>query len=252
MAIQKTLRAFGQLLSYPSQYTAESAELLYIILMSDVPEAAKGISAFGAFIEQHDLWEVEEAFTQTFDVNPACALDIGWHLFGEEYARGMFLVRMREELRKHGLVETAELPDHITHVLAIIGAMSDEDAGRFVRACMLPAMLKMRDALTDTGSPYSDVVSSLTTTLHHVWGAGFVLTDGSESKHSDGSTIDRGVDLLHAFPVADVHSGCGGGSCGSGCGSHAHHQHDHHQHDHQQFVPLRLHDVSDSVGSALK
>ena len=71
--------------------------------MSDVPEAAKEISAFGAFIEQHDLWEVEEAFTQTFDVNPACALDIGWHLFGEEYARGMFLVRMREELRKHGL-----------------------------------------------------------------------------------------------------------------------------------------------------
>ncbi len=240
MAIQKTLRAFGQLLSYPNQHTTEAAELLYIILMSDVPEAAKGISAFGAFIEQHDLWEVEEAFTQTFDVNPACALDIGWHLFGEEYARGMFLVRMREELRKHGLVETAELPDHITHVLAIIGEMSDDAAGRFVRACMLPAMLKMQSALADTGSPYSSVVSSLTTTLHHVWGAGFVLTDGSESKHSDGSTIDRGVDLLHAFPVADVHSGCGGGSCGSGCSSH----------DQREFVSLGLHDISDSEGRA--
>ncbi|MDA1231988.1 MAG: hypothetical protein O2856_14540, partial [Planctomycetota bacterium] len=146
----------------------------------------------------------------------------------------------REELRKHGLVETTELPDHITHVLAIIGEMSDDDAGRFVRACMLPAILKMQSALADTGSPYSSVVSSLTTTLHHVWGAGFVLTDGSESKHADGSTIDRGVDLLHAFPVADVRSGCGGGSCGSGCGSH----------DNHEFVPLRLHDVSDSVGSA--
>lgn len=241
MANQKTLRAFGQLLTYPNQHTAEAAELLYIILMSDVPEAAKGISAFGTFIEQHDLWEVEEAFTQTFDVNPACALDIGWHLFGEEYARGMFLVRMREELRKHGLVETTELPDHITHVLAIIGEMSDDDAGKFVRACILPAMLKMRDALADTGSPYSSVVSSLTTTLHHVWGAGFVLTDGSESKHADGSSIDRGVDLLHAFPVADVHTGCGSGGCGGGgCGSH----------DNHEFVPLRLHDVSNSVGSA--
>ena len=220
MAIQKTLRAFGQLLSYPDQYTAEAAELLYIILMSDVPDAARDISAFGAFVEQHDLWEVEEAFTQTFDVNPACALDIGWHLFGEEYARGMFLVRMREELRKHNLTETAELPDHITHVLAVIGEMSDDDAGRFVRACMLPAMLKMRSALAETDSPYNGIVSSLTTTLHHVWGAGFVLKDGSESKHADGSDIDRGVDLLHAFPVADVHPGCGSGSCGSGCGSH--------------------------------
>ncbi len=48
------------------------------------------------------LWEVEEAFTRTFDVNPACALEVGWHLFGEEYTAAMFLVRMREELRKHG------------------------------------------------------------------------------------------------------------------------------------------------------
>ena len=238
MAMQKTLRAFWQLLSYPGPYTSEAAELLYVILMSDVPEAAGEIAAFGAFLEQHELWELEEAFTQAFDVNPACALDIGWHLFGEEYARGMFLVRMREELRKHGLVETAELPDHITHVLAIIGEMSDDDASRFVRACMLPAMLKMRAALAATDSPYVGVVSSLTTTLHHVWGAGFVLTDGSVSRHADGSSIDRGVDLLHAFPVANVHPGCGNGSCGSGCGSP----------DHGEFVSLGRHDGSDSEG----
>ena len=238
MAIQKTLRAFGQLLSYPSQYTAESAELLYIILMSDVPEAAKDIAAFGAFLEQHDLREVEEAFTQTFDVNPACALDIGWHLFGEEYARGMFLVRMREELRKYGLAETTELPDHMTHVLAIIGAMPDDEASRFVRACILPAMLKMRTALEETESPYKTVIASLTSTLHHVWGAGEPLTDGSESQHADGSRIDRSVDLLHAFPVADVHFGCSG-SCGSGCGSH----------DNGVFVPLTLHDLTSPDGS---
>ena len=66
---------------------------------------------------------LEEAFTGTFDVNPACALEVGWHLFGEEYARGMFLVRMREELRKYGLAESSELPDHVSHVLAIVNAI---------------------------------------------------------------------------------------------------------------------------------
>ena len=42
----------------------------------------------GSFVEQHELWQIEETFTRTFDVNPACALEVGWHLFGEEYARG--------------------------------------------------------------------------------------------------------------------------------------------------------------------
>jgi len=37
----------------------------------------------------------------TFDINPACALEVGWHLFGEDYMRGQFLVRMREELSKY-------------------------------------------------------------------------------------------------------------------------------------------------------
>ena len=106
---------------------------------------------------------------------------------------------------------------------------------------MLPAMLKMQSALADTGSPYSGVVSSLTTTLHHVWGAGLVLTDGAESKHADGSTIDRGVDLLHAFPVADVHVRMRWWQL---------RQPDVARMTNREFVSLGLHDVSDSVGSA--
>ena len=33
------------------------------------------------------------------------------------------MVRMREELRKYGLPETVELPDHIAHVLSVVAAM---------------------------------------------------------------------------------------------------------------------------------
>ncbi len=42
----------------------------------------------------------EELYTRTFDLNPVCALEIGWHLFGEDYERGAFLVRMRDQLRR--------------------------------------------------------------------------------------------------------------------------------------------------------
>jgi len=215
MAGPKTLRSLSRLLSYPDDQTVEAAELLYIILQGELPEAAQNMSDFGAFLEQHEPWQVEEAFTGTFDVNPACALEVGWHLFGEEYARGLFLVRMREELRKYGLEESAELPDHISHVLAVVGCMPDDEASRFVTACVLPAVKKMHAALQGKDSPYGNVVSCLALILNHVWGEGESLTDGSESEHPDGNAIPDGVDLLHAFPVADVNFGCGGGGCGS-------------------------------------
>ena len=118
--LPKVLNALSRLLSYPDEQTVQTAELLYVLLMDELPEAASEASIFGAFTEQHELHEVEESFTRTFDVNPTCALEVGWHLFGEEYARGMFLVRMREELRKYGLAESAELPDHLCHVLAVV------------------------------------------------------------------------------------------------------------------------------------
>ncbi len=221
MAGPKTLRSLSHLLSYPDEQTLEAAELLYIILQGELPEAARHMAEFGAFIEQHELWEVEEAFTDTFDVNPSCALEVGWHLFGEEYARGMFLVRMRQELRKYNLPESIELTDHMTHVLAVIGAMPEDEATRFVTACVLPAVVKLHTSVEKSNSPYRHVIACLAEILQHVWGDGESLSDGSESYHRDGHALPDCVDLLHAFPVADVDLGCGGGGCGdNGCGTH--------------------------------
>ncbi len=220
MAGPKTLRALSGLLCYPDEQTIEAAELLYIILQGELPEAAKSISEFGAFLDSHELWQVEETFSATFDVNSECALEIGWHLFGEEYARGMFLVRMREEMRRYGLEESVELPDHITHVLAVIAAMPEDKAKHFVTSCVLPAIKKMYVTMEGKDSPYRHVVTCLALILNHVWGEGGSLTDYSEADHVDSNGATDGIDLLHAFPVADVGMGCGSGGCGSGgCGS---------------------------------
>ena len=134
--VATVMNTFSRLLSYPDQQITQAAELLYIVLQGELDEAAREIAQFGKFLEQHETREVEETFTGTFDINPACALEVGWHLFGEEYARGMFLVRMREELRKYNLSESVELPDHLSHVLAVVAAMDESEATRFVpRLC---------------------------------------------------------------------------------------------------------------------
>ena len=218
MAGPRTLRTFCQLLSYPGEQTLEAGELLYIILQSELPTAAAAIAQFGAYVEQHDLWELEEAYTSTFDVNPACALEIGWHLFGEEYDRGLMLVRLREELRRFGLSESCELPDHLTHVLPLIGEMSEDEAKRFVSACVQPAEAKMQQALAHSHSPYKSVIDALAAVIQSVWGEGRPITDGSAPHRADGRAIPAGVDLLHAYPAADVEPDCGG--CHGSCGSH--------------------------------
>ena len=206
--VPKVLNALSRLLSYPDEQTVQTAEFVYVVLQGEIPEASAAASKFGAFGEHHELWELEEAFTRTFDVNPACALEVGWHLFGEEYARGMFLVRMRQELRKYGLPESAELPDHISHVLSVVAAMPDDEAARFVRACVQPAVAKMNLALQDKDTPYGHIVACLVSVLTARWGE---CESNEQPQILQSGSAES--DPLRAYPVADVGHGSGCGSC---------------------------------------
>jgi len=210
--LPKVLNALSKLLSYPDDSAVQTAELLFVVLQSEIPAAAREASKFGGFAEHSELSKLEEAFTGTFDVNPACALEVGWHLFGEEYARGMFLVRMREELRKYDLAESNELPDHISHVLAIVSLMPADEATRFVRACVQPAVEKMNHALAGKETPYADVISCLALVLRHAWGEPGEEDTVTNRSRAGRSTAPAG-DPLRDYPVAGVMAG-GASSCG--------------------------------------
>ncbi|HEX7425178.1 MAG TPA: molecular chaperone TorD family protein [Terriglobales bacterium] len=110
--------------------------------------------------------ELQELFTRTFDLNPMCSLELGWHLFGENYERGLLLVRVREELRRHELKESTELPDHLTHVLRLVERMEHEAAADFVAACVLPALEKMLQAMRDKKNPFENVLLAVRSLLH--------------------------------------------------------------------------------------
>ncbi|MBM4001233.1 MAG: nitrate reductase molybdenum cofactor assembly chaperone [Planctomycetes bacterium] len=203
------LEALARLLSYPTGTYVEAAELLYIALPPDSREAKEAVAAFGSYIESLSVHELEETFSRTFDINPACALEIGWHLFGEEYARGLLLVRLRSELRRHGIEETAELPDHVVHVLALLAAMNGDEAERFVRACVQPAVVKMQLALEKADSPYRHVIQVLTLLLERAFGR-------AAPEESAGRGAPEG-DPLRDFPL----------TCGPP--------------ESVEFVPLRMH-----------
>ncbi len=204
--LPNALHLIGRLLNYPEPGMLQLAQRLCGELQDDLLAAAPGGQEFLAFTLQNDDIAIEEAFTSTFDINPDCALEVGWHLFGEEYIRGLFLVRMREELRKYGLPETVELPDHIAHVLGVVAAMPPQEATRFVCACVLPAVIKMHQALADKDTPYRHLLCCLESVLTIQWGDEF--TASGAATPAVGTPRTGTGDLLRAFPIADAPGAC--------------------------------------------
>lgn len=155
--------ALVALLTYPEADYPQRLEAAVRV----APEECRGqLEQFAIQMRGRATDELQELFTQTFDLNPMCSLELGWHLFGENYERGQLLVRVREELRRHRLEESAELPDHLTHVLRLVERMEHEPGADFVAACVLPALEKMLQAMRGKENPFENVLLAVRNLLH--------------------------------------------------------------------------------------
>ena len=109
--------------------------------------------------------QMEEYYTRTFDINPVASLEVGWHLYGEQYERGAFLVRMRGMLREHGISESVELPDHLSHVLQLQGRMGSEEGREFARGYVLPALAIIVKGFDGKNNAYEHLLQAVTQTI---------------------------------------------------------------------------------------
>jgi nitrate reductase delta subunit len=145
------------LLRYPEEGCEREAERYRDFFAVNCPQIEAPLSAFLEQTRSLSLEDLQALYTSTFDLNPLCSLEVGWHLFGENYERGEFLVKMREELRRLGIVESTELPDHLTLALELLGDMETEEAPSFAAACLYPALDKMSAEITGKSNPYESV-----------------------------------------------------------------------------------------------
>ena len=130
-------------------------------LTEDYPLAAAALTPLRDQLDAMSLEQIQELYTRTFDINPVCTLEIGWHVYGEDYARGALLVKMRENLREAGLKESHELPDHLTHVLALLGRLDDESADGLVAHYVLPGLDKMLKGADADKHPYLALLTTV-------------------------------------------------------------------------------------------
>ncbi len=168
---------FGRLLSYPADDYLPEVQACHLAASEIDLESARLLAEFSARICALTVDEAQELYVQTFDLNPICALEVGWQLYGDNYDRGNFLVKMRQELERYGVPENVELPDHLCHVLPLLARMEPETAGSFARASVIPALNKMLAAFEGKNSPYENVFKALSRILE------VISSDTSQEGH---------------------------------------------------------------------
>ena len=152
------------LISYPESDIRSDLEKVSQSLNG---EKTDDFHIFSQHVNETELTKLQEEFTQLFDFTPNTCLDLGWHLHGENYERGVFMVRVREMLREFGIPETSELPDHLTHILSVLPKMEEDDRNEFVQTRVIPATEKIIKGFGDTESPYKHLIQFIYGVLSH-------------------------------------------------------------------------------------
>ncbi len=119
----------------------------------------EALRRFAADVEGIPTTDLQERFVDTFDLDPHCSPELGWHLFGEQYARGEWLAALRGDLRRAGLDESGELPDHLVNVLRLLASEDGARAGALA-VRIAPALAALRRGVDQRGSAYRDLVAA--------------------------------------------------------------------------------------------
>ena len=164
------LERLGALLGYPGADFSEVLDTCRLALADGPAEALAEIERFTDAVTGRATSELQELYTRTFDLNPVCALDVGWHLYGESYDRGRFLVRMRVLLYRLGLEESGELPDHLISVLPALARLDPIEREEIGRPYVVPAVARMVAGFDGKDNPYAHLLRAVDRTLHDLVG----------------------------------------------------------------------------------
>lgn len=151
---------FSALWEYPSPELRGRLPAYVAAVSAMLPEVATHLQRFRSTVDGLADADWEEMFVRTFDFNPDCALEVGWHLFGEDYKRGEMLAFLRGEMNRCGVPENGELPDHLGNLLRLLASGWDSD-GRFTRRFLIPALTRLHKALTASNPAYAELTQAL-------------------------------------------------------------------------------------------
>lgn len=150
--------AAADLLDYPAPERIVASRAAVERALEGFPDCAGALEPLSVLLRTGKAEELQESYCEAFDNTADRALEVGWHAFGENYARGSFLVFMREHLRALGVAESGELPDHLSSVLRVAARLDDEAARVVVGDLAIPAVRRILEGFGAKASPWRGAV----------------------------------------------------------------------------------------------
>jgi nitrate reductase molybdenum cofactor assembly chaperone NarJ/NarW len=147
--------ALADLLEYPGEDSRARLESTKGLLPIHKSDLVVQFILFRRSLRTLSIAELQELYTRTFDLNPVCTLDIGYHLFGENYKRGELLARLRETEADYELGQANQLPDYLPVLLRLLGKLADPEIRHsLIVELLTPAVGKMVQTFGDSDNPY--------------------------------------------------------------------------------------------------
>lgn len=153
---------FAELLDYPNDSLPRRVEECSLELATAFPKAAELLASLQRSQQELGITRLQEAYTSTFDLQPECTLNLGYHLFGEDQRRGMFLAKLKELFHEAEVETGKELPDHLCYLLRYVAARpATDESSAIISDCLLPAASKIVQGMKEKSNPYRPVVEAL-------------------------------------------------------------------------------------------
>jgi nitrate reductase delta subunit len=155
---------FAEILDYPERLITKLAADCIAELSAEFPEASSELRIFQSETVDKTLGQLQETYANAFDLRPDCTPNLGYHLFGDDGRRGLFLAELKGRMEARGISQGSELPDHLSLLLRYMDA-AEEDRAPLVMDCLLPAVTRMLQVLEGCGNPYEHALRALLTLL---------------------------------------------------------------------------------------
>ena len=102
--------------------------------------------------------ELQETFSNLFDLSPSTCLNLTYHRFGDDKERGQVLARYAQAYSDAGYaLAFPELPDYLPMVLELAAETGNSD-NRWMLYENQPAIAALADRLAAADSPYAGVL----------------------------------------------------------------------------------------------
>ena len=164
-AVTLAWQAQSVLLSSPDEELTGRLPVLRRAASAPRPPVGRPLHPFHDHAARTPLPDLAADYVATFDHRKRCCLFLTYYAYGDTRKRGLALLRLKQSYTAAGLRLTDdELPDHLAVVLEF-GSIAGPDAGKDLLRQHRAGVELLRLALAEAGSPWADVLASVSATL---------------------------------------------------------------------------------------